>query len=428
MGTFPQNFHYPFLWGKILNHNLDVILINAQITSMGEGQSWITAGLAIVGYDLPRESVPLFFGIGVQLTGLDAIGGTPPIKKIFTPTSDFESGEWRAHGNPESKQTWTDHKVQVIHDYYIESRMFDSFDFRVRFAPRVQINSTAPLPLTSWLQDWINPLRELIDASTGRREEITAIWVHGDLVDQNSIERRGQIFGRGISQAPYFSSQREAASAKAAFTLRGNENSLLDLIASWHANSGNPLLQMYSTVIVAKDQHPRSRLLFSIQCLEGLYGYENRATRNSRIRKHNVKKFDFLQHLTVDAKNGGSAITSSDRKFAKESITNGPVSGLDFSLRQLFDQLPDSGYIRTRLERLKIIQDKYSDPGLKNPPIAPEDAIRHIRNDLSHGNCDYPIADVSELADFLGKIVRAHLLRVLGCDRGVQDRALKAEE
>jgi hypothetical protein len=52
-----------------------------------------------------------------------------------------------------------------------------------------------------------------------------------------------------------------------------------------------------------------------------------------------------------------------------------------------------------------------------------EHAIRHIRNDLAHGNRNYAERDLRRWTDVLDALCRAHLLRLLGCPPSVMEGA-----
>ena len=55
-------------------------------------------------------------------------------------------------------------------------------------------------------------------------------------------------------------------------------------------------------------------------------------------------------------------------------------------------------------------------------PTNAYDALRLIRNDLANGTCGYVLQAVQDVAEPLEGVVRAHMLRILGCSIQAQQR------
>jgi hypothetical protein len=411
----------------LINQGLDIVLIRPFIEIWGYPETaQIRAAAAIVGADLPSCENFEFLGAEVQVTALDALGGTPPLTEVKWPGTDWRSGAWTAHGDGNSTQVWSDGDIEMTHEYNVTARISDPYEFRVRFTPIIRINRHSPLGVEDWIDHWVTPLRDLTSMSTGRDEEITHLALYSDLHDPGKPEPRAQLFAVGITQTPYHSTKATVDDAAASINLARDELSPIDLIRKLRhqRQAGNPLLETYRPSMMGVDQHPRGRFLFAVQCLESLHGFENKDDNDQRQRKHNLSRFYFFDRLDTARKTSGSPITPKDWQFAKSSVGRRPTSGLDACLRDLIAALPSAG-IDDELEKLTLVATlrTAADPGL--PSLTAENAIRIVRNDLAHGTRNHPPRDIAQASELLHRIVRAHVLRSLGCGTVAQLAALR---
>lgn len=422
--NFPQTFKHKIIRGRLSGRGQEILLFDATIYSMGEGSADIRGSSAIVGYSLPEGDCPRFLGIELQISSLDKLGGLRPLKSAHFPTNDWQGGEWKATGEPNSSLEWSSEQHEIIHDYYATFRATDPYEFRVRFAPVVRMNRSAPLTLEQWFHDWITPLLEIASAATGRRETITHLALFPDLKSEGVPDYRVTPFGGGISQRSYFSSNTDGDDVESAFQLAPQKLSLLQIIQNWkkQREMQNPLLEIYNPSMMDKTQHSRGRFLSTLQCIEALHGFENRERQIERTVKHNQKRYSLIRKMESVKNSDSSILSSKDLQFAKSALGKRPLSGLDTCLVELISQLPSGAPTMKELQNLEIVQEFLSRE--EEPARSAADAVRLLRNDLAHGNRSYPQYQVAEAADVLHRLVRAHLLRVLGAGVEAQLRAL----
>jgi len=77
------------------------------------------------------------------------------------------------------------------------------------------------------------------------------------------------------------------------------------------------------------------------------------------------------------------------------------------------------------LEATELVKRVRSDP--RKPDSMPA-ALRLVRNDLAHGTRGYDTLELSDVADLLDRVARAHLLRILGCPESAQRSALLLQQ
>lgn len=427
--SLPNVKYYDTVRCRLIDRSEEVVLFNVQISDSFGGEAIdIDAAAALVGVDLPAGDDPQYLGMEIQVTALDAVGGRYPIRSVKRPESavDWHGAEWSVKGNEDIVQRWTSGEMEVRHEYNLTARIFDPYDFRVRFSPVLRVNRTAPQGLDYWVDTWINPLRTIISAATGREEEITFVHLFSDLQDVGIPSVKAQLFARGVSQRPYFSSNEVVRKLNVAFSVSKDRLSLLEAVERWNAGvlAGNPLLQTYNPRILSADQHPRGRFLYVIQCLEGLDGFERKDENERRLRAHRVERHDLIATIKSSAEALGGSIEAKHLKFARANVGKRPSDSLAACLKRMIEKLPDVG-VQAEIADLSIVVEAMS--SLSSPPSGALDAIRIIRNDLAHGNRDYPPRQVGEAAELFYRVVRAHLLRLLGCGDEAQKAALRAD-
>jgi hypothetical protein len=194
--------------------------------------------------------------------------------------------------------------------------------------------------------------------------------------------------------------------------------SLLDLVRRWQSliDDHHPLLETYGAFLTAKPDHPRSRFLLLVQALEGLYGYEHSETLDQKLVEHQARREEVLSRLA-----GCSNLIDGDLSFIRKSLSNRPPAILNRPLKwaiaeslpvDLSDKIADTDLVK------QVIEESNCQSWL--------DALRIIRNQLAHGTKGYDAYDLYELAEALERVVRAHALRIVGCDSEILTRALQA--
>jgi hypothetical protein len=104
----------------------------------------------------------------------------PPIRTTEVPMklpagTKHLDWSWKAVGEPNSTQAWTDDGTKVEIRFFNSYSVDDWFAFRVNFSPVTTISWPTPIPLTIVFDDWLEPLRRLIALSTSRRERLTYV-------------------------------------------------------------------------------------------------------------------------------------------------------------------------------------------------------------------------------------------------------------
>jgi hypothetical protein len=409
---FPQYVDAPVMTGSLAN-GANVLLVNAHVSYWFTNQVSIHAAAAIITLaDVASEEV-LFKQFEIQVGGLDAIAGVAPIESTKFP-KEGAAGTWAADLASDFKQEWNDAGATLGLTYYGSFRSFDPYAFSMGFSPVAWGKLDEPVPMSQLLDEWIYPLRRVVSIATGRPEEITYLTLY-PATDDGS-ERKGQVFGSGITQEPFESSREEIEKIKSPLRLKSDGVSFLDLLRTWQKLESvhHPLVETYGSMLHARDQHPRSRFLLLLQAVEGAHGYETKASFAKRQVKHTEER-DEVVALTK------GALDAKQLKFLERNLGKRPPGGLEPAINWLAKKLP--GNVKEQLQATPLITTMTSVPvNAKNAP----DALRIIRNDLAHGTKGYDAYELHQVVEVLERIVRAHALELLGCPDEVVSRVLDA--
>lgn len=414
----PQTRHEDVLRGRLLNA-MQVTLLDVEIVMWEHNRAVITAAAALVGGPLSGAFDGGVASVLLQVTGLDAVAGIAPVKRVKLPKREgarYLDWSWHADGNPDSTQSWSDDEADVELRFESSVTAPEGYFYRVSFSPVVQIQFDKRIPFREMVEKWIEPLRRIVSLSTGRREEVTYLEIASS--DFEGPQDHLQAYGSHISQVPYASRENSFRAIHRSFTFAQETLSMLSMLRTWQDldNNHHPLLETYASLMYAPAQHPRSRLLLLLQALEGLHGFEFRAVYESRTAKHERERNDALTKIAA------SDIDAATKRFIRHNLTKRPATGLDQVLREALAGLPHD--ITGDLAATDLIRSVMSDP---RNPAGPFDALRIVRNDLAHGNKGYDAEHLYDVVALLDAAVRAHLLRLLGCDtdsqRTEQDRA-----
>lgn len=405
--SFPQEYNGGLIRGQLLNGH-HVLLVDTVIHVLFPDRASLQSRAALVGPTPAPEGELRIFRVEAQVEGLDAISGIAPIQRTEVPMqvppgTRHLDWSWKAVGEPDSTQTWTDENTEVELRFYNSYSAVDWFAFRVTFSPIVLIRPSQPFTFDSAFSEWVEPLRRIISLSTGRRERLTFLSVD---LGAGQDPPRFQVYGTALHQDPYASNGNDVGKVDRAFWLLPTDMSLLALLRRWQELSAehHPLLETYGSLIYAHDQHPRSRLLLLLQAIEGLHGYETRTAHEERVFKHQAQRQEVLDVL--EESQSAEIIA-----FLKKHLMKKPAVGLDEAVRQILKQAPIDVTPVLAASRLLVAHE--------NVPAG----LRIIRNDLAHGNRGYDAQDLREVVQPLEGVVRAHFLRVLGCTTTAQERA-----
>ncbi|GEP49272.1 hypothetical protein FVP74_07440 [Microbacterium saccharophilum] len=414
VASFPQSYAGGLVRGHLLNGQ-HVLLVDTTIDIVFPERAVLHARAALVGRDPAPKGDLSVTKVKAQVEALDAVTAIPPIRKTKVPMQvppgkRHLDWSWKAYGHPDSTQTWADADAAVEIRFLNSYSAADWYAFRVTFSPVVLITPSVPLTFDAVFDDWIEPLRRIISLSTGRRERLTyvSVTLAGESATTTDDEEAPefQVYGSAIHQDPYASRGADAGRLSPVFRFSPQGMSLLRMLRRWQelAAGHHPLLESYASLMYARDQHPRSRLLLLIQAIEGLYGYETADAYQSRRQAHQARREEILAHLAQSQ-------DEDTMRFVKKHLLKSPPASLEEALGKTLKAAP-----------VNIVPVLKATPLLAGHESVPT-GLRVIRNDLAHGNRGYPAEDLYEIVGPLDGVVRAKLLGALGCGESIQRRA-----
>ncbi|MEU3703624.1 HEPN domain-containing protein [Streptomyces anulatus] len=418
--SFPQTVQVTALTGIMANGG-SVILLDASITYWSMGKGHISGSAALLGHgrdifgwpsslkQLGRNTTPLVSSVKFQISALDAIIGTLPIKSVQTPGRHRENPTdlWSATVNLEASSRWETQETSLHVGYDGRMNTAGGYEFTLAYSPVASFKINNHLPLRSVMDELVEPLRRIISISTGAPQDLTYLSVELD-----SSRGAHQVFGTGITQNPFTSSSKDVRSKNSAILARADNLSLLDLVLKWREYTAehHPLVETYGSMLHVADQHPRSRFLLLIQALEGLHGHETRDDFEERKQKHLLKRKSAIE--AIEGK-----VDSATLSYLKKSISKSPPTSLESALNATVQGLPVN--TMDRLAKTELVTDVMS----QSPtPTTAASALRVVRNNLAHGNRGYDAHELDEVVKILELIVRGHSLRILGCPESVVKR------
>ena len=424
--SWPQHFDYPLLYGE-MSGGLDVILLDAHLTVFGDkprtglthfegANAYFDARAALVGHGAPCNG-PLLVDSGViQVPHLEAFACKSPIAEKRFPLDNLyeqEKPEYAATFDTSSLQKWEDDGAEVTLYYQLSAEVGGWYSFGLAFSPVVSVELSQPVPLSEFLTQWAWPLRGLVAVATGIREDISYLTcspvIEGDTRPHE--RRQFQVFNASIAQEPYTSSNLLRGKDVSAIRISEGE-SLLTLLRRWQdlRATENPILNTYDITAVGPSQHPRARYLLLLQALEGLCGHEKRF--EERELRHTTNREAVLNRCKEQ-------LETSDFAFITKNLSKRPLQGLDMVLREMLQALPLN--LEPELTNSALVESVRAE---NDDVTTTLDAVRVVRNHLSHGTRTYERQDLAEAADVFERAVRGHLLRLLGASTEAIKRVL----
>ena len=419
-----QHFSYPRIFGKLETGGLDVVLLDpiltvfAQYPSEGPfhtmgANAHIDTWAALVGRGRPISGELLVDSGVIQLTHLDAFALVPPIQSTTFPANlNGANPTWRATYQKASQLVWEDDEAEVTMSYHGSSDAVGGYHFRLLFSPAITIELKTAIPLADFYRTWVRPLHGLLSASTGRNEDITYLSCSPILegADRPPHERQFRVFLRTVTQSPYGSDNDLSDKYVSAIRLSEGE-SLLDLLRGWQQlqREQNPILNTYDAYSLGPEQMPRARFLLLIQALEGLCGFEKRLA--SQLPNFLKKRESVLGKCKEQLTDNEFAWL--DRMLRKDPFT------LDSALSKMLKALPLN--LQPELTNCNLVKSVRSE----KKGIDAIGALRQVRNDLSHGTRAYDEHELHDAVGILQRVVRGHLLRLLGASDAAQERAVQ---
>jgi hypothetical protein len=418
--SFPQIVEAPVLEGTMANGG-SIMLIDARISYWTTDQGFISAAAALLsqgqgflGVPLrsasqPVAGVPLFSTIEFQTTGLDSIFGFAPIKSVQTPGMGPNNPRdlWSANLNLDASSAWETEEASLHVGYNGRMRTMDAYEFILAFSPVAAFGMPEPVSLRFAIDEFVESFRRIISIATGQAQDLTYVSV-----EAGNPAVTYQVFGAGITQAPFASSTDSIRSNASAIRARSDNLSLLDLVLKWrrYAAEHHPLVETYGSMLHARDQHPRSRFLLLIQALEGMHGH---VTKND----FNRRKTDLLSKREAVINSLEGHLDRDAKKFLKRYLLKSPPTSLETALNSMVRDLPVD--VMDRLADTSLVAEATSEPP---HPTTTAGALRVVRNNLAHGNRGYDARALNDAVRILELIVRGHSLRILGCPDDVVKR------
>ncbi|OBI28134.1 hypothetical protein [Mycobacterium sp. E2238] len=402
--AFPGHEQWDRVTGYIDAVARAVVLIGVTVSTIWENVTHLDADYALVGDGLSNDDDLVFQEVRFQTTGLELIAGFTPLTQVAFPAGyDERVMEWSAKCEGGTSREWSDEGLSVALDFSSSATVSDAYRFGVRFACWATIKSREGRTVREWYRGRCGDLLTLVSAATGRAESLT----HMHFMRNGTTVT---VFTRGITQSPYYARQDRRTQVCYRVGAEGGA-SLLDVLrrVEDRREEGHPMIDGYDPVVLSRAQHPRSRVLQLVQWIEASHGFETRDTWERRAAEHTAAREDLVAALTAARKNG--VLTAKQLRFAKSALSKHPFSSLDEALRAVLDRHPTIE-IRRRLGDLPLIQAQLA----LDDCDSVENAIRLIRNGLSHGTAEYDAGGLDRLAGVLRHLVRADYLRVLGCD------------
>jgi hypothetical protein len=409
--AFPQIYPVASIFGTLLN-GMEVQLLDAEVEIWFPGRATINARAALVGRQRLDATTLGVKSFEVQVEGLDAVSGIGPIRETRIPLG---KNDQRRHldvtlsaiGNPDSTQQWRDDSVDLKLSFSYSVTPADPFRFNVATSPTVRGTFVEAAPFDEVVSRWIEPLRRIIALSTKRQEKTTYLSI--EIEQSPGVISKMQVFGSALHQSPFASDGNEVMKLERAFFVSPQDMSLLDLFRRWQdlMAEHHPLLETYGSMMFAPEQHPRNRFLLLVQAIEGLVGHETRDAHSARLQRHLSKRDAVLEET--------ASLSPEARKFLKRFLLKSPPSSLEDKLRAAFEGVPVD--VQPKLALSPLIAGVVQEGG-----TSVLDALRRIRNDLAHGYRGFDPQETHEVAVLLESVVRAHLLRILGCSLESQRR------
>lgn len=413
---FPQTNNFNCLTGT-LSSGIHVALLNGQTSYWLHNSGGANGAFAVLSTtSFEHNKYRKYQSIELQIDGLDAIFDTPPTSIEFRKPIDNHDEEYIINIPTQNYLEWKNQGTQMRLGYARQLRP-DRFNFRTSFAPYLRIDLDEPISLVDWWLQWVVPLCDILEVVNGKPLDIMYLLAFEDKDATGSKRRADQVFRYDIRQDCIKIDEKRFNHTHAIVNLKQDNINLLNLIAKRREleASRHPLIETYRSNAVSDDQHPRSRFLFLIQALEGLYGYEHKEEYQQRCKRYTEKREAVLKQIETE-------ISSEDFKFLKKNLLRKPTSGLLGALSTTIQTLP--GDIQTQINNNEIVAQVRS--RCENTKISSAEALTKVRNSLSHGSSAYDPNDLEKICAILHKIVRAEILRVLDLPDVVRERLLEA--
>lgn len=400
----------PRLVGR-LRSNEDVVLIDVVLQEWfpqryrGYGH-WAIVGLGIA--DVPDDR---YAHVSFQVSETDLWLGAPPIEAVTWPKPGrTQTQTYSATVNRAAHRVWRDTRNGVTIDVgYLRTFSLDRYRFGLTFAPVFDIQSRRPLTLDEWQAEWISPLIDLASIATKRPQTLSWLTVHQG---EDRERRSGTVFAWGIHQAPYAAHYdddwRIDPDRQPLFTLATLKRTPMNLVRTWRKLQAgdDTFVDLYRAALFQPDLPSRARFLHLIQALEARHSFANREADRITQTKFATRREETIAAISQ------TGLSSRQLKFLKDEWSKYKRDSLERRLRPLLNQLPTD--VRTSLEadpRLNPIRSRLR---TEHNAHTTEAQLRVLRNQLSHGDRNYPDYELEPWVALVETVCQSQLLTLLG--------------
>jgi hypothetical protein len=421
--AFPgAQIRYPRLVGQMPS-NEEVVVIDASLKEWFPERFIGSGRWAIVGLDITGVPEDKYSRVSFQISDTDLWFGAPPLANTTWPKPGDATRTFSASLNKAAHRVWRDTRNGLTIDLGYPHRFsLDPYRFGLTFAPVFDLHSRVPLTLDEWRDHWLSPLIDLASFATKRPQ--TLAWLNVHHGTGRSL-RSGTVFTGGIDQSPYAAHYDEEwrtnVQRRPLFTLAGLPLTPMKLVRTWRAleSSDDPFVELYKAALFQPDLPPRARFLQLVQALEARHSFANRVKDGRGQKKFEAKRAQLIQAAQL------AGLSTRDLRFLKAEWSKAKRDSLERRLLPLLNDLPAS--VRNRIETDQALAP------IRSQLIADEDAttlqaqLRVLRNQLSHGDRNYPDYDLRPWVDVVETVCQAQLLSLLGFSRPQIEKALPAD-
>lgn len=400
----PQTFIVPRAIARLRN-GMTAALYDGMLETLFPGQAVVHATYALAGLFDDSEFDGSVGRARFQVGDLDRVTEIVPITRIVRPTE--AEPEWRIRRADTLWMDWADDDVKLSLGYISLARVMDPWAADIAFSPVVTVDFNERVTVRELVEKWVEPLRGIVSTSTGRETGVTFASIAPSVQDaeQTSPGRWLQLFASGIAQEPYAARRRGDAPTNVGLRFGPAAGSLLIAIRHWQDRvaADHPLLSTYASVQGLRGDHPRSRFILLVQALEGLYGAETIVDREQKQADYDADREAALAEIDRFAE-----FALKVKKWLKAKLPKRAPASLEQALIWVTKSLPAP--LTVRLADAEIVKKVIAEGAVSDWV----NAIRVIRNDLSHGNRSFSAIELHELNLALDVVARAHVARLLG--------------
>lgn len=416
--SFPQVRRSPAMRVELVL-GIEVLLLDCSIETWLPQRAIVSAAAAIVGRAgraMPTDD-PTFGAVRLQVTGSDAVIASTPLARFEFPLArkPDEPTKWSAVERLPREVTDSDDGAEVSGEWIVSFSPPNGYELRIAHSPVIDIRLAQPISMRALVDEWIVPLRNIISLSTGRQETISHLAVALGPSGAETLDCM-QVYGSTLTQQPFASDPNDVLQTRLAFNCHGDDSvSLLKLCRGWQSakTDRHPLVETLEALAPLDQQYGRPRFLLLVQALEGLHNFANGPAIDESAAQH-------AKNL-AQAKSALAAAEGLDPKiqtFVKKELPSRPSADLARTLRWVQRALPVD--VAEHLERLELVRKVIAETEARNW----SEALRTVRNDLSHGSRTWDRELLADTADLLERMARAHLMNVIGCPPSATTRAL----